>query len=112
MGKRITRRQFLVAAEAATVGAAFSGDLLDRALAASAAIGSSASEIKHVVMLMQENRSFDHYFGTMSGVRGFADSTRYQSYPGGPRTQPATIYNQSTLSQGSPLVTIPSRGVT
>jgi phospholipase C len=33
------------------------------------------SEIKHVVVLMQENRSFDHYFGTMPGVRGFADST-------------------------------------
>lgn len=30
-------------------------------------------EIKHVVLLMQENRSFDHYFGTLSGVRGFAD---------------------------------------
>jgi phospholipase C len=31
------------------------------------------SEIKHVVVLMQENRSFDHYFGTMPGVRGFGD---------------------------------------
>src|SRR5580693_5595939 len=31
------------------------------------------SDIKHVVVLMQENRSFDHYFGTMPGVRGFAD---------------------------------------
>jgi phospholipase C len=31
------------------------------------------SEIKHVVVLMQENRSFDHYFGAMPGVRGFAD---------------------------------------
>ena len=31
-------------------------------------------DIKHVVILMQENRSFDHYFGTLSGVRGFADS--------------------------------------
>jgi phospholipase C len=27
----------------------------------------------HVVLLMQENRSFDHYFGTMAGVRGFDD---------------------------------------
>jgi phospholipase C len=46
--------------------------LIDKALAAS---GSSASlsDIKHVVILMQENRSFDHYFGTMSGVRGFSD---------------------------------------
>jgi phospholipase C len=29
--------------------------------------------IRHVVLLMQENRSFDHYFGTMPGVRGFDD---------------------------------------
>jgi phospholipase C len=29
--------------------------------------------MKHVVMLMQENRSFDHYFGTLPGVRGFDD---------------------------------------
>jgi phospholipase C len=27
------------------------------------------------VILMQENRSFDHYFGTMPGVRGFNDPT-------------------------------------
>jgi phospholipase C len=33
----------------------------------------SLGDIKHVVMLMQENRSFDHYFGTMAGVRGFGD---------------------------------------
>jgi phospholipase C len=31
------------------------------------------SEIEHVVVLMQENRSFDHYFGAMPGVRGFND---------------------------------------
>ena len=31
------------------------------------------SDIKHVVILMQENRSFDHYFGTLPGVRGFSD---------------------------------------
>ena len=33
----------------------------------------SLRDIKHVVLLMQENRSFDHYFGTMAGVRGFHD---------------------------------------
>lgn len=31
------------------------------------------SDIEHFVILMQENRSFDHYFGTLSGVRGFSD---------------------------------------
>jgi phospholipase C len=30
-------------------------------------------DVKHVVILMQENRSFDHFFGTMQGVRGFND---------------------------------------
>ncbi|MFO5836840.1 alkaline phosphatase family protein, partial [Klebsiella pneumoniae] len=29
--------------------------------------------IQHVDILMQENRSFDHYFGTLKGVRGFGD---------------------------------------
>jgi phospholipase C len=30
-------------------------------------------DVEHVVILMQENRSFDHYFGSMRGVRGFND---------------------------------------
>ncbi len=30
-------------------------------------------DVKHIVILMQENRGFDHYFGTMRGVRGFGD---------------------------------------
>lgn len=30
-------------------------------------------DVEHVVILTQENRSFDHYFGTMRGVRGFGD---------------------------------------
>ncbi len=29
--------------------------------------------VKHVVILMQENIAFDHYFGTLAGVRGFSD---------------------------------------
>jgi phospholipase C len=33
----------------------------------------SLRDVKHVVFLMQENRTFDHYFGTLSGVRGFND---------------------------------------
>lgn len=39
----------------------------------SATAGGSLRDIGHIVILMQENRSFDHYFGTMSGVRGFSD---------------------------------------
>ncbi|MEY9949979.1 phosphocholine-specific phospholipase C [Kitasatospora sp. GAS1066B] len=33
----------------------------------------SLKDVEHVVVLMQENRSFDHYFGTLRGVRGFGD---------------------------------------
>ena len=46
--------------------------LIDTALAAATTSG-SLSDIKHFVILMQENRSFDPYFGTLSGVRGFSD---------------------------------------
>ncbi len=40
------------------------------------------SDIKHIVILMQENRSFDHYFGARPGVRGFADRAAIR-LPGG-----------------------------
>ncbi len=33
----------------------------------------SIMDVEHVVILMQENRGFDHYFGSLRGVRGFAD---------------------------------------
>ncbi len=32
------------------------------------------ADIDHVVIFIQENRSFDHYFGTYAGVRGFGDA--------------------------------------
>jgi phospholipase C len=75
---RITRRR-LLGNTARLAAAAFASTLLPpnvrRALAAAPATGPAASlgEIKHVVLLMQENRSFDHYFGTMAGVRGLND---------------------------------------
>lgn len=34
----------------------------------------SIADVEHVVILMQENRSFDHYFGSLRGVRGFGDT--------------------------------------
>jgi phospholipase C len=78
---------------------------VEQALAVSPGAG-SLSDIKHIVILMQENRSFDHYFGTMSGVRGFADTHSYQSYAGGPRTNPSKILDQTTIYQSKPLLTV------
>ncbi|HTX02753.1 MAG TPA: alkaline phosphatase family protein [Candidatus Acidoferrales bacterium] len=40
--------------------------------------------IDHFVILMQENRSFDHYFGTLSGVRGFSDPSAHKLPNGNP----------------------------
>src|SRR5487761_270338 len=36
---------------------------------------SKLTDIEHVVILIQENRSFDHYFGNYRGVRGFSDQS-------------------------------------
>src|SRR5580700_2975296 len=71
----MTRRR-LIGASMGVAAAAFAASLMPpnvrRALAQPFRRG-QLSDIKHVVLLMQENRSFDHYFGTMAGVRGFDD---------------------------------------
>jgi phospholipase C len=72
----LTRRQALRDLGIAGLGMTAIGSgvngLIARAIAASPASG-SLKDIEHVVILIQENRSFDHYFGTLSGVRGFGD---------------------------------------
>jgi phospholipase C len=40
------------------------------------------ADVEHIVIMMQENRSFDHYFGTLRGVRGYGDP-RTISLPNG-----------------------------
>jgi phospholipase C len=73
---RFTRRQLLKTAArmaALTSASALMPANLRRALARGPERSGSMRDIKHVVMLMQENRSFDHYFGTLAGVRGFND---------------------------------------
>lgn len=47
--------------------------LLNAAVWAATVSAGSIADIEHVVLFMQENRAFDHYFGTMAGVRGFSD---------------------------------------
>src|SRR5689334_10904118 len=73
MSQSYTRRQVLRAGGAGLGAAALmSNSLIARALASAPSCGSLA-DIEHVVILIQENRSFDHYFGSYRGVRGFAD---------------------------------------
>ncbi|MDQ2987585.1 MAG: phospholipase C, phosphocholine-specific, partial [Pseudomonadota bacterium] len=68
-----TRRDFLRAGAAAAAVSAIPPGIA-RALAIPAArVTGTIADVRHVVILMQENRSFDHYFGTLNGVRGFGD---------------------------------------
>jgi len=71
---KLNRRKFISMSAGAGIATALWGPLLERALAVEAHNASrSIKDVEHIVILMQENRSFDHYFGTMKGVRGFGD---------------------------------------
>lgn len=67
------RRDFLTTAAALATAAGNFFDVIQRAAAIEPAAGSSYLDAEHVVILMQENRSFDHTYGAFRGVRGFED---------------------------------------
>ena len=71
----LTRRGLLGAAAAAGAQLALGSDRMRLVDAAAATCPGPASltDIEHVVILIQENRSFDHYYGTLAAVRGFDD---------------------------------------
>jgi phospholipase C len=83
-GTAVTRREALRDIGAAGVAAGALGGGLDALLAQAADAwphrGGSLKDIEHVIIFMQENRSFDHYFGTLSGVRGFADQRARKTF--------------------------------
>jgi phospholipase C len=71
------RRKFL-RQSVGILGAAGAVSLFPTAIRRALAVGAQVEtgtiqDVKHIVILMQENRSFDHYFGTLRGVRGFGD---------------------------------------
>ena len=91
----VTRRRFLqlggtAAGVAIAAGAGTQLGGITRAAAATKPghLTGTIADLKHVVILMQENRSFDHYFGSLWGVRGFADKQALR-YPNG-----STIFEQ------------------
>uniref|UniRef100_UPI0025D8ED9C alkaline phosphatase family protein n=1 Tax=uncultured Caulobacter sp. TaxID=158749 RepID=UPI0025D8ED9C len=78
--------------------AAIGAMALPPALAKAAAIDADVrtgtiQDVEHVVILMQENRSFDHYFGTLKGVRGFGDRFTIPVKDG------RTVFNQAYKDQ-------------
>ncbi|MFB6842880.1 phosphocholine-specific phospholipase C [Streptomyces sp. NPDC056361] len=95
----LNRRRFLQ-----LTGGAAAFTLLSESIARAASIPAQGAtgtiqDIEHIVVLMQENRSFDHYFGAMKGVRGFGDP-RPVTLPSG-----KSVFHQSDGSK----VTLPFR---
>jgi phospholipase C len=93
---QVNRRTFLAAALAAggggllaAMGGGAAGAATIRAATKVKAAGSDLGAIEHVIFFMQENRSFDHYYGAYKGVRGFDDHPKgsygafAQAWPGG-----------------------------
>jgi len=71
----LVRRRLLrgSAAGAALAALGSPGAALAELLPPSRLLPAKLTDIDHVIVLMKENRSFDHYFGTLAGVRGFDD---------------------------------------
>lgn len=97
---RTTRRDLLKIGAAAGA-AGMVGGLLSGCGGASSALSAvtnsstcaKVTDIDHVVILIQENRSFDHYFGSYRGVKGFSEQSAafQQPYPGNTSVSPAGV---------------------
>ncbi len=99
-GRELTRRDILTWAGMVGAGAALAkpaaawaagdaGHRLIRQAASVKAAGSDLEAVEHIVFLMMENRSYDHYFGAYPKGRGFDDHPKRslgafaQDFPGG-----------------------------
>jgi phospholipase C len=99
-GRPLTRRDLLsylgalgagalVSRPAAAWANSASGASLIARAARTKAAGSDLGAIDHIIFLMMENRSYDHYFGAYPRGRGFDDHKKHslgvfaQDYPGG-----------------------------
>jgi len=81
----MNRREFLEKSSLLLAGLGTSGVLhpsILKALAIDPAAQSTFYDAEHVVILMQENRSFDHAFGALKGVRGFLDRRAFVKQDG------------------------------
>ena len=82
MAVNTNRRRFIQLS-----GGAAAASILSTSIAKAASIPATRTtgtikDVEHIVVLMHENRAFDHYFGTLRGVRGYGDP-RPVTLPGG-----------------------------
>ena len=77
--RNLTRRELLkigsAAAAAELVSFGLQGCGISNLVPSVSSGCAKLTDIEHVVILIQENRSFDHYFGSYPGVRGFSDQS-------------------------------------
>ncbi|MFI8964920.1 phosphocholine-specific phospholipase C [Streptomyces sp. NPDC053493] len=85
----LNRRRFLQLAGGTAAFTMLSDSIARAASIPAQGTTGTIQDIEHIVVLMQENRSFDHYFGAMKGVRGFGDP-RPVTLPSG-----KPVWNQS-----------------
>jgi phospholipase C len=92
---KLTRREMLKIGSAATAaglaGFGLQGCGLSKIIPSLPSGCAKITDIEHVVILTQENRSFDHYFGSYRGVRGFSDSSAAFQQPDSSNTSIAPL---------------------
>jgi phospholipase C len=96
MGKtRLTRRDLLKMGAVAGTSSLLAGCGNNTLSSLTGGTGTCAkiTDIDHVVILIQENRSFDHYFGSYKGVNGFNDQSAVfqQPYPANTTNSPLGV---------------------
>ncbi|MGM9483070.1 phosphocholine-specific phospholipase C [Roseateles sp. NT4] len=101
---KIDRRALLRGMAGAGAAAALP-DSIRQALAVTAqGTTGTIADVKHIVVLMQENRSFDHYFGTLRGVRGFNDPRAVKQYGSGKSIFEQPNLNAAGVTQNPPTI--------
>ncbi|GJO01961.1 hypothetical protein NJB1808e29_25070 [Mycobacterium marinum] len=116
----MSRREFMAKATGVGAGAFltdWAAPVIEKAYAAGPCSG-HLTDIEHIVLCLQENRSFDHYFGSLSSVDGFDTPTSlFQQKGWDPRTQSgrsgqyhgALSHRYDPGSQGAGVVDQPAR---
>lgn len=95
-----TRRDFIKKAMLLSGAAGWTGlipESISKAMAINPAEGSTYLDAEHIVILMQENRSFDHCFGSLQGVRGFNDPRRIDLPNGNPVWLQSNAKNETSV---------------
>jgi phospholipase C len=76
--KQVDRRQFIKGLGASAAAASLHSNIAKALTIGANNRTGTLQDVEHIVVLMQENRPFDHHFGTMRGVRGFSDPRAVQ----------------------------------